>query len=1312
MRAVIICLLMASGLQAAYSRVATITIAGATGSTQTNITVPFSYSDANMKTVANGGSIQHTVTQDAYSQPADYILTSDATCATQAGSYTWKFENYSASASPGIVWVKIPSLTTSGVTLYACFGNSSVSTWQGGTSEFSTNFKGAWHLATISAAVSGADSTGNGNTGSLSATPPTTVTGQIDGAMGIARGAGFNQDMLLVDGAGAPLNITTNTMTISMWFQRTSLTANGSMFTRGAGGGMGGYDLVVNAAPTSSFVWTKYGAVAATIGALPADTLWHYVVAAADGTGMRIYVDGVVTSPTNADTNNFSTSAVTPVIGALALSNAAIDEVRVSNAATSANQVATEYALELTPGTQAASTDASAYAMSGPSSGYRGFASTVFTGTINTGTFNGVETIQISDGALGGTITVVSGAPAGSGITPYTITPTNAGTTITYTYTPIVTNAAISLSFVGTGFTGGDPAPLPYNSINPSLSVSGSGCTAALTTGTPSGNCTVTLNAGNYLPGTVVTMADFTVAPNNRGTFATSVSSCTSGIGTCPATPLTSASMFTYTYNPFLVGARQIIITNNQGWTNPANSSITVTSADVCTFTAAADGDDQVAGTWTESCSGGGHTTPRSGDYRVITGHHVTCSTTCYGGSAPGNNTTYNLTMAQSGSVSGIYEVATGGTLWLTGNYKLNSSAGANPVSFGILQLDTGATFLHDNNNSASVQYRGVPGASDNWNNLKIGTLGDTCTFGLSYTCPTNYIGVNVVSGVYPLLFNNAGTSDAITYQVYGAGIKNSGSTSIPSVDISDAGGTDGYALASTFDFRNNMWDTTSVVSSYTSAGLNSTNPHLTISGNHSLNSLSGWFGLEIGGTGTLSVTDCTITGNVFDLSFGSKSMFAGCAETSNAFYHGFLVFPTTASGGWLRFDNNLMITHGSASSEVDGPLASDFVGNYMFGVGPQGSFHQGLSFTNKSVRAVGNIGDNDSSSVVEGHFLAAQTPETTVPYVYTVLGNLSVVTPGGGTAGSFSGWAVASSMWAATGAASVYLDHNGASGQGGLGLLTYVGHGGTYYASNQWLQAMRANLAYNTVPASGNVMIFDSLTGVNNPTPNGMVNSAQVDYNNNFGGWPSSKFNASSPQAACKPSTFNGFPYDICASTGGPGAHETTGNPNYISTARTMLTWAASKGYAATVAGATTYIQTCQSVAFCLADLMNFVHIGYQPTNQALRGTSPDGYVVAITGTPGTGWSGTCAVAFTVQDALDLGSGAVGTCSFSGGVPAVRITNPGLHYRQATPAQIAISQTGGLNGTAGSQTVIVMPMDIGPVQMVLADVAGGGIAP
>ena len=120
------------------------------------------------------------------------------------------------------------------------------------------------------------------------------------------------------------------------------------------------------------------------------------------------------------------------------------------------------------------------------------------------------------------------------------------------------------------------------------------------------------------------------------------------------------------------------------------------------------------------------------------------------------------------------------------------------------------------------------------------------------------------------------------------------------------------------------------------------------------------------------------------------------------------------------------------------------------------------------------------------------------------------------------------------------------------------------------------------------------------------------------------------------------------------------------------------------------------------MSELVNWVKRGYQPTNLALKGKAYDGRIVRFAGTSGSGYTGTCSVTISPQDTDDLGYGAAARCSFVSGVPAVQVTNPGMHYRIATRATVTIGGTCTGGCVAASLTPVISPHDIGPVQMAM----------
>jgi hypothetical protein len=108
------------------------------------------------------------------------------------------------------------------------------------------------------------------------------------------------------------------------------------------------------------------------------------------------------------------------------------------------------------------------YTFSGPEEGTNGVASDNFTITFTGGTTTGAESITISDGNLGGTITPSTGS---AGVSSITVTPSSSTSSFTFTYTPAVAGTITITTTNNQSWT--NPSTLEYISTN--LSIGGPG---------------------------------------------------------------------------------------------------------------------------------------------------------------------------------------------------------------------------------------------------------------------------------------------------------------------------------------------------------------------------------------------------------------------------------------------------------------------------------------------------------------------------------------------------------------------------------------------------------------------------------------------------------------------------------------------------------------------------------------------------------------------------------------------------------------------------------------------------------------------
>jgi hypothetical protein len=562
-----------------------------------------------------------------------------------------------------------------------------------------------------------------------------------------------------------------------------------------------------------------------------------------------------------------------------------------------------------------------------------------------------------------------------------------------------------------------------------------------------------------------------------------------------------------------------------------------------------------------------------------VTGYHVTCSTgTCYVGTAPANNTTYDLTIAQSGATWGRLEVASGATLWLTGNYKLSGSNGA--TSGGKLILDTGATFVHDNNNSSTVSYRGSTGTSNNMNQVLAGTAGDACTItgAFTYSCATNYKGVNVGGGVYPRLMAPTNAASVFSITAYGLGAQTCGATAAPCIDVA------ADALPITVDVEGSVFDHAVPIGS--SYWYTNTTSSFIWKNNREVSDVAGSFSVNSINFMTNMAT-CVISGNYFDGTFntGRNDPFGGCQFTYNVFA-GSQLIGASSSHPWGKFSGNVLIQ--TQAQALDTASFIPVVGNFFHQImAASGSAHM-IVMPNVDFYYTGNICDRSGGYVTESHCLLTYNAGV---HKAVIMDNLATMTSAGDPAGMFYLMANTNSGQAG---ALLYADHNGENGLAYDGWLGAAGHGGWYYQTNTALGSIRANIGWSPTSGSANYMWADWAGAA----PSTLVDASSVaNWNNTVNGSVSSMYPSS---------TFNGTAYQINSGTATLGSHETHLAPKYIDTGRRGETWASRvMGQAQSAAGLKAALWGCPNISNCVGSLMAWVSRGWQPTNVALKGAA-----------------------------------------------------------------------------------------------------------
>ncbi len=333
----------------AFAYKGTFTVTSSSGllpSSQSNFPLLVSVTNACLKTVGNGGQVQHTVTFNGQTVPADVVfkLASDLTGA--AMSYDVAF--YDPAAGTLIAWV-LKSTLALGDLFYAGIGDASISTYQGGSvgAAWNSNLKGGWHGGD-GTTLNLKDSTGvnDGTNHSATADP----SGAIDGAIALSGSSQW------VDvGNNASLQIT-GAITISAWVKPTDRANYYMVLCKTSGGLPAPYEYFLNITDGVPWFFEGNGVIYSLVvaGAAPATGQWHLIAVTWDGVvgvnagDVEHYLDGA---------GNTGSTAVTTVACADGGNNAligsrddffsyfkgSIGEVRIWNAVLTPDWIKAEY---------------------------------------------------------------------------------------------------------------------------------------------------------------------------------------------------------------------------------------------------------------------------------------------------------------------------------------------------------------------------------------------------------------------------------------------------------------------------------------------------------------------------------------------------------------------------------------------------------------------------------------------------------------------------------------------------------------------------------------------------------------------------------------------------------------------------------------------------------------------------------------------------------------------------------------------------------------------------------------------------------
>jgi hypothetical protein len=269
----------------------------------------------------------------------DCIFTSDNAGATLL---TWETESYAAGAL--VVHVLIGSLSTTADTqFYVFYGKAGLGAFLGGAtgSAWDGNYVAIQHLATLPSSAVDSISGASGTIANVTAT-----TGEVDGA-GSFNGTSSSIDIL-------PGSATTDRFlgdfTVSAWFNSSS-SAYQVILGKETSGSPNEWILAINAHAAGTIeLWDQ---TAGTFAFAPyTGSAWQHGVCERSSGTMNCYLNGAVGTSASSTTNFASITGGVyndlyigerQYTGFQEWFSGAIDEVRLSNVARSANWITTEY---------------------------------------------------------------------------------------------------------------------------------------------------------------------------------------------------------------------------------------------------------------------------------------------------------------------------------------------------------------------------------------------------------------------------------------------------------------------------------------------------------------------------------------------------------------------------------------------------------------------------------------------------------------------------------------------------------------------------------------------------------------------------------------------------------------------------------------------------------------------------------------------------------------------------------------------------------------------------------------------------------
>ncbi len=299
--------------------------------------VKVSLSASDIKTSAHGGTIQHTVTSNGQTVPADLAFFADADLTS-----VLPFEVESYDGTNGVInaWARTDLSHTVDTVFYMGYDDASVTTFQGDIAgTWPAPYAGVWHLPN-GTALAATGSTATPHNGTI--TGATAVAGVTDGAATFAGGTDKLDFGASADFAFGLLE----SFTISLWMKTAN---NATTFLFGV------YDGTV---PGSDYLFAQLnspglqfflhgGAINHSVNL--ADDVWHNLTGIYDVSlfQLRLWIDGVqvdlLSSASSQSVPGTPLTAGNDAAGAIPPYVGAMDEIRVYRGVLSDDWILTDY---------------------------------------------------------------------------------------------------------------------------------------------------------------------------------------------------------------------------------------------------------------------------------------------------------------------------------------------------------------------------------------------------------------------------------------------------------------------------------------------------------------------------------------------------------------------------------------------------------------------------------------------------------------------------------------------------------------------------------------------------------------------------------------------------------------------------------------------------------------------------------------------------------------------------------------------------------------------------------------------------------